>query len=143
MHILKTINIQLKSLARLLGGKRVGIFPGNLNRCKTGILPFLKHLNVTALYDPFGYWKGVDVNICKEKDEFLQGMDVCIAFGVDQTLMDLWPRAKEIGAIVPAIVATDKTDTNSLLYQPNPYRFIELRNVSDANREWMKTASSN
>ena len=141
MHILKTINIQLKSLARLLGGKRVGIFPGNLNRCKTGILPFLKHLNVTALYDPFGYWKGVDVNICKEKDEFLQGMDVCIAFGVDQTLMDLWPRAKEIGAIVPAIVATDKTDPNSLLYQPNPYRFIELRNVSDANREWMKTAS--
>lgn len=141
MIILETIKSRLQAMERLLRGRRVGVFPGDSRRYQFRLQPFCRNLNMVSLFDPSGSGADLEVPSCREKDEFLKGADVCLAFGVDRVLVDLLVRAKESGRMVPVVLVTDKADPNSLLYQPHPYRFIELRKVSDADREFLKASS--
>jgi len=137
MDILKGIRLRLDALAADLHGRRVGVYPADYGRFAGNIGELLAELDVVGLHHPDPNVNRQGLPYLGDVQEFLDGVDVILCWGVDPAAADLLYRAHQRTPPPRVINVLDTAYDACILGARRALRFADLVEPGEADQSFL------
>lgn len=137
MEILKGIRRRIDTLAASLEGQRVGVYPADYGRFAGNIGELLAGFDVVGLHHPDSgvNWQGLP--FVADLDEFLDGVDVVLLWGVDAAAAEMLYQAHQRNPTPRVINVLDTASDACLLGPRRGLHFSDLVEPCEADQSFL------